>query len=122
MRCPRRTTTRSWRSTDLSRGTTEEDIFRDPLEDGAGPTRLRLVLLRDAEEHGQDERRADASQVLAEERQVPVDVLRSSEGHPVVRLASLVGIADWASVYTAIALGIDPSPIGPILELKARIA
>lgn len=103
-------------------GTTDEDIFRDPLEDGAGPSRLRLVLLRDADEHPQDERRADASVILAQERQVPVDVLRAREGHPVVRLASLVGVADWASVYAAVALGIDPSPIGPIVELKARIA
>jgi glucose/mannose-6-phosphate isomerase len=103
-------------------GTSDEDIFRDPLEDGAGPSRLRLVLLRDAEEHPQDERRADASAILAQERQVPVDVVHAREGHPVVRLASLIGLADWASVYAAICLGIDPSPIGPIVELKARIA
>lgn len=100
----------------------EADIFRDPLVDGAGPARLRLVLLRDTDEHPQDARRADASEILAQERDVPVEVLRSVDGHPVVRLASLIGLADWASVYAAIALGIDPSPIGPIVELKARIA
>jgi glucose/mannose-6-phosphate isomerase len=103
-------------------GTTEEDIFRDPLEDGDGPARLRLVLLRDTDEHPQDARRAEASVILAEERDVPVEVVRAIDGHPVVRLASLIGLADWASVYAAIALGIDPSPIGPIVELKERIA
>ena len=82
-------------------GSSEEDIFRDPVEDA---------------------RRADVSREIAERRDVPVDVLTAVEGHPVVRLASLVGVVDWASVYAAIALGIDPSPIGPIVELKDRIA
>jgi glucose/mannose-6-phosphate isomerase len=103
-------------------GHDSSDIFRDPVEDGAGPARLRLVLLRDSDEHPQDARRADVSQDLAERRDVAVDVLRAHEGLPVVRLASLIGLADWASVYAAIALGIDPSPIGPIVELKARIS
>jgi glucose/mannose-6-phosphate isomerase len=40
----------------------------------------------------------------------------------VVRLASLVGLVDWTSVYAAIAAGIDPTPIGPINELKDRIS
>jgi hypothetical protein len=33
----------------------------------------------------------------------------------------LVAVTDWSSVYAALALGIDPSPIGPINELKARL-
>jgi glucose/mannose-6-phosphate isomerase len=100
----------------------DADIFRDPVEDGAGPARLRLVLLRDSSEHPQDARRADVSRDIAERRDVPVDVVTAVEGHPIVRLASLVGLVDWASVYAAVALGIDPSPIGPIVELKDRIA
>jgi len=31
-------------------------------------------------------------------------------------------LGDYVSVYTALYLGQDPSPIGPIDELKARIA
>ena len=46
----------------------------------------------------------------------------ADEGHPVVRLASLLGLVDWVSVYAAIAQGVDPTPIGPINELKDRIA
>jgi glucose/mannose-6-phosphate isomerase len=99
-----------------------DDVFRDPIEDGAPVPRLRLVLLRDAEEHPQDAQRATATIALAEERSIPVDVVTAQPGHPLVRLASLVGLVDWASVYAALALGIDPSPIGPINELKARIA
>ncbi len=100
----------------------DDDIFRDPIEDGAAPARLRLVLLRDPAEHPQDARRAEVVRDIAERRDVPVEVVHAVDGHPVVRLASLIGLADWASVYAAIALGVDPTPIGPINELKDRIS
>jgi glucose/mannose-6-phosphate isomerase len=38
------------------------------------------------------------------------------------RLASLVGLVDFASVYLALAYGIDPTPVAAITELKARIS
>jgi glucose/mannose-6-phosphate isomerase len=102
--------------------TADADIFRDPIEDGAGPARLRLVLLRDPAEHPQDARRADLTREIAERRDVPVDVVHAPEGHAVVRLAALVGLVDWASVYAAVAGGVDPTPIGPINELKDRLS
>ena len=105
-----------------SAGSSDDDIFHDPFEDGAGPARLRLVLLRDTDEHPQDARRAEVSKVIAEERGVPVHVVTARGTHVVERLASLTGISDWASVYAALALHIDPSPIRPINELKGRIA
>ena len=37
-------------------------------------------------------------------------------------LATLTVLTDWASVYTAVAMGVDPSPIGPIDTLKAGLA
>ena len=98
------------------------DLFHDPVEDGAAPARIRLVLLRDTDEHPQDARRAEITRELAEERGVGVDVLTAVPGHVVSRIASLTAIADWASVYAALSLGIDPSPIRPISELKDRIA
>jgi len=102
-------------------GGDNHDIFHDSVNDGPGPMTLRLVLLRDVEEHVKEAQRADISQDLAERRGIPVDVVSAIEGHPVVRLASLIGLVDWASIYAAIALGIDPTPIGPINELKARL-
>ena len=94
------------------------DIFRDPFEDGAAPARTRLVLVRDAVEHPQDATSADLLRAAAERRDVPVDVVRSVEGHPVLRLASLLGVLDWASVYAAVAVGVDPSSrAGDLAEL-----
>jgi len=97
-----------------------DDIFADP-EDRAG--KLRLLLLRDpAEEHPQVTRRAEVSTSIAEARGVPVSALTAEGASRLERLASLVGLIDFASVYTALGLGIDPTPIAAIQDLKARIA
>jgi len=45
-----------------------------------------------------------------------------AEGHsPLARLASLLLLGDFASVYAALALGRDPSPIGNIDRLKGAL-
>ncbi|HEX4017416.1 MAG TPA: SIS domain-containing protein [Frankiaceae bacterium] len=96
------------------------DIFADP-QDGAG--RLRLLLLRDPlDEHPQVMKRAEASKDIAESRAVPVTELFTQGQSRLERLASLVVLIDYASVYTALGLGIDPTPIAAIQDLKARVA
>jgi glucose/mannose-6-phosphate isomerase len=50
-----------------------------------------------------------------------VSVVVAEGGSAVERLASLVGLIDYASVYLGLAQGIDPTPIPPIDELKARL-
>jgi glucose/mannose-6-phosphate isomerase len=96
------------------------DIFADP-DDNAG--RLRLLLLRDpADEHPQVTRRAEVSKDIAESRGVPITELFTEGQSRIERLASLVILIDYASVYTALGLGIDPTPIAAIQDLKARIA
>lgn len=100
----------------------ESDIFHDPEIDGAEPTRLHLLIIRDTGEHELDGRRADISTGLARSRQIPVDTIRSVDEQPFVRLASTIGVIDWISVYCAIVEGVDPTPIVPIVELKERIS
>jgi glucose/mannose-6-phosphate isomerase len=106
----------------------DRDIFADP-SDEAGPTRLRLVLLRDGgltdevdeglgEPLAVEERRADAVQALAERRGVRVSVVTAEGGSQLERLASLVAIPDFASVYLALAHGLDPMAVPAISELK----
>ena len=85
-----------------------DDIFRDRLEDPDGWTRIRLVLLRDADEHPDTAVLAEDAARVAEQRGVPVSILRAEAGHPLERLASLVGLTDFATVYAALALGVDP--------------
>jgi len=89
---------------------------------GSPPVPLRLVLLRDTHEHPQVARRREESAKLAAQRGIEVSELTAAGDLPLERLASLVQLIDYASVYLAIAGGIDPAPIAAIQELKARIA
>ena len=104
------------------------DIFADPEElDEAEPTRLRLVLLRDgglAEDETNteptevEERRADAVQAIAERRGIRISVLTAEGGSALERLASLVAVPDFASIYLALAHGLDPMAVPAVSEVK----
>ncbi|WP_088977536.1 SIS domain-containing protein [Micromonospora coxensis] len=103
------------------------DIFADPADVEADPTRLRLVLLRDGGLNAEDdtdeplaveERRADAVQTLAERRGVRCDVVTAEGGSALERLASLVAVPDFASIYLALAHGLDPMAVPAITEMK----
>lgn len=86
-----------------------DDFFRDRVDD-APTTRLRLVLLRDPGGEQQDvTRQAEAAVGVAAERGVGVTELSAAGVHPMERMASLVGLLDYAAVYLAMLIGIDPS-------------
>jgi len=89
---------------------------------GPPPVPLRLILLRDTQEHPQVARRREESARIAADRGIEVTELAASGDLPLERLASLVQLIDYAAVYLAIAIGVDPTPIAAIQELKARIA
>jgi glucose/mannose-6-phosphate isomerase len=99
----------------------DDDIFRDRVED-EDPLRLRLVLLRDDDGTGMAAARADASAEVARGRGMGLSVVAAEGTSGVERLASLVGLLDFASVYLALGVGVDPTPVGPIDDLKARLA
>ncbi len=110
------------------------DIFVDPVEgdlDQQPSTRLRLIILRDDRPAGEDGetppegeptavevRRAEAIQALAERRGVRCTVLSAEGSSPLERLASLVAIPDFASVYLALAHGFDPMAVPAVSEMK----
>ena len=100
-------------------GKRADDLFKDRTEQDT--RQFRLVLLRDSVEHPQMAKRADIVTDIASRRGVPVTRVDAQGTNIVHRLASLIAITDWASVYAALALRIDPSPIGPITELKSRL-
>ncbi|GII53304.1 hypothetical protein Pth03_16930 [Planotetraspora thailandica] len=99
------------------------DIFADPFDDEPGEgVRLRLVVLRDAEEHERAPGRRAEAMRLAEERGVPVSEIVAEGAHPLERLATLIGLCDYGSAYLALGYGVDPAPLSEITELKARIS
>jgi glucose/mannose-6-phosphate isomerase len=99
----------------------DDDIFRDRVEEESR-VRLRLVLLRDDDGNDATRARARTSEQVAEARGVPVTTVTTEGASPVERLASVVGLTDFATAYLAILQGIDPSPVPPIDELKRRLA
>ena len=101
--------------------TAEADLFRDRVDDEE-PLRLRLMLLHDDDGDEAVKARVDVSEQIAHERGVAVTSLRSEGDGPLERLASLVGLIDYATVYLALLLGIDPTPVSPIDALKRRLA
>ena len=110
----------------LAGGAADDDLFRDRVDD-EDPLRVRLVLLDDERVEGEADRdrpptRVEVSVEVADVRGVPVTRLRSEGTSPFERLASLVGLCDYATVYLALAQGLDPTPVAPIDELKKRIA
>jgi glucose/mannose-6-phosphate isomerase len=101
-------------------GRSDDDLFRDRLDDEE-PLRLRLLLLRDDDDDEIAKKRAHVSADVAAARGTPVSVLGAQGASSVERLASIVGIVDFASVYLGLAYGIDPTPIEPIDELKRAL-
>jgi glucose/mannose-6-phosphate isomerase len=77
---------------------------------------LRLILLSDI---GSKENATITD--LAEARGVGVSELAMESEHPLVRLATVIQLADYASVYLGIASGIDPGQALPIRDLSAPI-
>jgi glucose/mannose-6-phosphate isomerase len=103
------------------------DIFADRDDGDDGPTRLRLVVLRDGgltegetenEPVEVEERRAEAVQTIAERRGIRVSVLTAEGASPLERLASLVAVPDFASIYLALAHGLDPMAVPAVSEVK----
>ena len=105
----------------------QRDIYADP-EDEDAHTRIRVVLLRDGgisdegradtEPAAVEERRADALLTLATARGVRVSVIQAEGGSALERLASLVAVPDFASIYLAMAHGLDPMAVPAVQEMK----
>ncbi|RJL30556.1 SIS domain-containing protein [Bailinhaonella thermotolerans] len=93
------------------------DVFADEES-----VRMRLVMVRDADEHPRVARRREVAVALAEERGVRVSEIAAEGLSPLERLATAVGLADYASVYLALGYSLDPTPVSAIEELKAEIA
>ncbi len=90
-------------------GDDADDIFRDRVEEPTASTRPHLVLLSDDACDPLSSALADVTASVAHEADMPMLLLDGGEGHPLVRLVRLIQPLDLASVYAAIALGVDPA-------------
>jgi glucose/mannose-6-phosphate isomerase len=99
------------------------ELDYDESEDGesSGFTALRLVLIADADTDPRVAAQRAAVTELAAQRGVAMSELGMDGEHPLVRLAGVIQLADYASVYLAIASGIDPGQGVAVNDLQARI-
>ena len=77
-------------------------------------------LRDDNEPAAVEERRAEALLSVAEQRGIRISVLTAEGGSALERLASLVAVPDFTSVYLAMAHGLDPMAVPAVEELKER--
>lgn len=102
-------------------GWTEDDFFADRDEESTA-TRLRLVLLRDEGASPNNVRRAEHVADMAASRNIPVSVVAAEGVSKLERLASLIAVPDFASVYLGALHGIDPIAVPAVTDLKDRMA
>ncbi|WP_426562309.1 SIS domain-containing protein [Angustibacter sp. McL0619] len=103
-----------------------DDVFADPFLDAPTGPSLRLLMLRepppDPARDGQDvfeaAELADRVRGLAEDVGVAVSEVAADPGHPLERLSGLVARTDFASVYLALALGLDPGLSPHVADLR----
>jgi hypothetical protein len=103
-----------------------DDIFADPYLDGPEPTRLSLLMLRDAppdpmtRDAAESIALADAVVEGAREAGVRVSEVTAQPGHPLVRLAGQIATTDFAATYLALGLGLDPAVSPHVADLADR--
>lgn len=104
------------------------DIFADPDEESDTGSRLSVTLLQDgglADDEisapaGVEERRIEAMQEICDRRGIRWQLLTAEGGSVLERLASLVAVPDFASIYLSLAHGLDPMAVPAVTELKER--
>ena len=97
------------------------DLAYEETEQASGFTALRLILIADSGEDQRVSAQRAAVTELAGQRGVGISELGMDGEHPLVRLAGVIQLADYASVYLAIASGIDPGQTVAIRDLRTRI-
>lgn len=85
----------------------------------SGPLgKFTVVLLRGREEPPHMRARLEFLERLMETKNVPMFSLRGEAGDRTCELLSMVFKVDVASIALALLLGVDPTPVGTITELK----
>ena len=97
------------------------DLDYEETEQASGFTALRLVLIADPDENPRVGAQRAAVTELVGQRGVGMSELAMDGEHPLVRLAGVIQLTDYASVYLAIASGIDPGQTVAIQDLQTRI-
>ena len=83
--------------------------------------RMQVVVLRDADDHSQVQKRYDATRSLVEGVVGGWTEVESDGDTRLARVLSLVQLGDAASFWLAMAKGVDPTPVETIQALKRQL-
>ena len=83
---------------------------------------VAVLMLRDREDRPENARRLELTADYARAQGAEVRTLEAESGDRLARMAHLVLLGDYVSLYLAIARGVDPTPIPSIDQFKARMA
>ena len=84
--------------------------------------RYQVVYLTDEKLHPQNQKRMDVTAELLENYVSPIKRFATSGQCRLARLLSSINLGDYLSLYLAVLLGIDPSPVERIENLKKQLA
>ncbi len=83
--------------------------------------RFSVVLIRDRDEPPEIGHRIEATKTLALQKAHKVLEIRARGNRALAKMFSVMYIGDLASIYLAILLGVDPTPVPIIDKLKAEM-
>jgi glucose/mannose-6-phosphate isomerase len=84
--------------------------------------RYMLVFLRSTFAHARNDLRARITRELLMVQGFGTDEFQASGPNRLAHMLTALHFGDYSAFYLAIAYGVDPSPVAPIAELKARLA
>jgi glucose/mannose-6-phosphate isomerase len=87
----------------------------------AGQATFAAVFLEDSDTHPRIRQRVDLTEGLVRAAGGTVHRVTTRGTTPFERVFSLVLLGDLISLYMAVLRGVDPTPLGPIAELKSSL-
>ncbi len=101
------------------------EMNHNELAGWSGPTEnyrdLHTIILRDREEADRIQKRVEFSKLIMNAA-APGDEVWAWGKSALARMFSLIYLGDYVSVYLALKMGLDPTPIAVIEQLKAAMA
>ncbi|MFD2368644.1 bifunctional phosphoglucose/phosphomannose isomerase [Brevibacillus sp. GCM10020057] len=82
---------------------------------------FHFTLIRDVEDSEKTSKRIEISADILRERAGAVQVVQSQGTSRMARLFSIVYLADYVSLYTALIRGVDPTPVEVINLFKSKM-